>query len=366
MNDATLIYKHWNRCFSSSSTQQQSDFINQVQDKTFQQYTLYKPIWHKLFFKIEHFTTINRILSFKYWSHQKLINLFDDAEYYFGTRSLNQLEKQLFNAVTLIQSNDNELKVHLQTNQITFKLTPVINADQFKNNFEHVYFFSEWSRFINWNYFIISGSSVLANVINKNWTDEPHHDIDIYSHSISVIDFRQFINKIYLLLRQFGYLVTYDERGTLITFVLRINNFKRIRLQFIFTCKTITALTLNKIIENFDIDICQILYNVKENKILCTGAFIQSLQTEYIIPYRLIIHKSINQTKHISRIRKYFKKGFENILLPKSLPIASFEKLINYHDIKMDHVEAQETYCPKVIPCDFFEVQKKLLEILHQ
>ena len=146
----------------------------------------------------------------------------------------------------------------------------------------------------------------------------------------------------------------YLDHGNFVTFELCIKNMKRIRLQFIFTCKTITTLTLNKIIENFDLDICQLVYNVKENKILCTGAFIQSLKTEYIIPCCLMLTKHVNQMKQINRINKYFKKGFENILIPKNLSITLFEKLINYYHIKVEHLEAQEKYCSKIIPCDFF------------
>ena len=362
MNDPMLIYKQWFR--SSRYSRDQSKIILKFQDKTFQQYILYKPIWHKLFFNNELFRTIYRVLSFKYWSQQTLINLFDDAEYYLKTRTLNHLEKKLFNAVELIQYNNNKINIHLQENPIKFKLNPVIKFEQFKKNFNDLYFFDEWSNYINWNYFIISGSSVLATVINKNWTNEPHHDIDIYSHTINIVHFRKLINIMHLSFQNCGHL--YVDHGTFVTFELYGKNMKRIRLQFIFTCQTITILTLNRIIENFDLDICQLLYNVKENKIFCTGAFIQSLQTEYIVPYCLIINKNFKQIKQISRIIKYFKKGFQNMLIPKNLPVKRFEEIINYYHDKIENLEIEAKYCSKIIPCDFFEVQKNLLKILHK
>ena len=113
-------------------------------------------------------------------------------------------------------------------------------------------------------------------------------------------------------------------------------------------------------IENFDLDICQALYNVNAKQIPCTGAFIQSLKTEYIIPYYLMLINEINQNIHILRIKKYIKKGFIKLLLPKNLSMNTLEHLINnvtYEDV---------AYSRNIIPCDYYEVQKHLLLFLHE
>ena len=355
VNDPTLIYNKWKRIIGSSTNHQ---LIKELQDKTFQHYILYKQIWQKLFGNTMTFTAIYRILSFKYWSGQKLISLFDDTKHYLTTRSLNKIEKHLFNPVILKRIN-NTVKVCLAKDEYSFELKPVINFKQFQAVFNCMYYFEEWFKLINWDHFIISGSSVLASVINKNWTNEHKHDIDIYSHSINATTFKKYLETLHVTFSN-HYLYEYVDYGSIVTFTLHIRRKKKIKLQFIFTCFSITSLTLNKIIENFDLDICQVLYNVKEKKVLCTGAFIQSLKTEYVIPYCLMSNDKIDQSIQIIRINKYIKKGFTKMLLPKKLSINTFENLLN------NVIYKNVWYSCSIIPCDYFEVQKHLLMYLNK
>ena len=354
INNPVLIYNRWKYIIRYPKN---DVLVKKLQDKSFQQYILYKPIWRKIFSNTMTFNTIYRVLSFKFWSRQHLLNLFDHAEQYLTKRSLNNIEKQLFNPIKIKKVN-NALRLCLASNEYSFTLKCVKNFQQFETIFNSLYCFHKWSDLINWNYFVISGSSVLASVIKKNWTQEKKHDIDIYSHSINYITFKKYIKKLHAAFSNL-YSYEYEDYEHIVTFTLNIEK-RKIILQFIFTCPSITSFTLNKIIENFDLDICQVLYNVKDKQILYTGAFIQSLKTEYIIPYYLMSNNKINQDIHILRIKKYIKKGFIKLLLPKNLLINTLEHLINnvtYEDV---------TYSRNIIPCDYFEVQKHLLLFLHE
>ena len=352
INNPTLIYDRWRSIVRLPLNHL---LITELRDKTFQQYILFKPIWQKIFSNTKTFNTLYRILSFKFWSGQYLLNLFHNSEQYQVKRSLNNIEVELFNPIKIIKVS-NVFKIGLVNNE-SFMLKCAENYHQFEKNFQSLYHFDKWFDLINWNYFVISGSSVLASLINKNWTQDKKHDVDIYSHSINYITFKQHINKLHLTLRNLCF-YEYKDHRHLVTFTLSIKN-RKIILQFIHTCHTITLSTLNKIIENFDLDICQVLYNVNDKQILCTGAFIQSLQTEYIIPYYLISNVT-NQNTHISRIKKYIRKGFNKLLLPKKMSIKQFEYLLN--NVNCNVV----SYCRNTIPCDYFEVQKQLLSFIHR
>ena len=352
INNPTLIYDRWR---SIVRFPMNDLLIKELRDKTFQQYILYKPIWQRIFLNTKMFNTIYRILPFKFWSRQSLLDLFDTSEQYLVKRGLNNVEHELFNPIKIKKVN-NVFRICSANNEL-FMLKCVKNYQEFETVFKSLYHFDKWFDLINWNYFVISGSSVLASLINKNWTQNKKHDIDIYSHSINYITFKQHINKLHTTLRNIcSY--EYKDYQNLVTFILNIKN-RKIILQFIHTCHTITLFTLNKIIENFDLDICQVLYNVKDKQILCTGAFIQSLKTEYIIPYYLMSNK-VNQNTHILRIKKYITKGFNKVLLPKKISIKQLECLIN--NVNSNDV----SYCRNTIPCDYFEVQKHLLSFLHE
>ena len=358
INNPILIYNRWKYISRFPLNDALNDaLIKELQDKTFQQYTLYKPIWRKIFSNTMIFNTIYRVLSFKFWSRQHLLNLFDHTEQYLTKRSLNKIEKQLFNPIKIKKVN-NALRFCLASNECSFTLKCVNNFQQFETIFNSLYCFNKWSDLINWHHFVISGSSVLAAVIQKNWTQQKKHDIDIYSHSMNYITFKKYITKLHATISN-RYSYDYDDYERIATFTLNIEE-RKITLQFIFTCPSITIFTLNKIIENFDLDICQVLYNVNEKQILCTGAFIQSLKTEYIIPYYLMSNDKINQDVHILRIKKYIKKGFIKLLLPKKLSINTLEHSIN--NVTYDDV----AYSRTTIPCDYFEVQKHLLSFLHE
>ena len=356
-NNFMLITRNWNRIIFNSTNKH--TIIESFQNKTFQPYVIYKSIWNKLFFNTKIFSVLCRILSFKYWSEQTIINLFSDACNYLITRELNSIELHLFSPVILIQEND-KIKVSLDVPKHNMDLIPVLNFKQFQKTFNDLYYFNVWAKKINWNYFIISGSSVLAAVLNKNWTKHSKHDVDIYAHSMDYKTFKDFITKIRL---SFIWPYVYYNTGHITTFELFIHEDIIITLQFIYICKSITSSTLNRIIENFDLDICQVLYNVIENKVLCTAAFIQSLKTEYIIPYRLLLSKYICQDKQIYRIKKYFYKGFNKMLIPKTLSVNVFQKLINKPH---EHHQSQLCrYSHNIIACDYFDIQKKLLIYLN-
>ena len=65
INDPVLIYNRWKRIIRYPTN---DTLIKELQDKTFQQYTLYKPVWGKIFSNTMTFNTIYRVLSFKFLS----------------------------------------------------------------------------------------------------------------------------------------------------------------------------------------------------------------------------------------------------------------------------------------------------------
>ena len=88
-----------------------------------------------------------------------------------------------------------------------------------------------------------------------------------------------------------------------------INNW--VKLQFIYTVPWISA---DKILCNFDLDICQI--GIFGNKVVCTHAFIQAMATQTFMAYSLTSNSPENQ-KPLRRIKKYHNRGFTFIFPQK-------------------------------------------------
>ena len=71
----------------------------------------------------------------------------------------------------------------------------------FRSKFTKRYFVNIWAKYINWNTFIIAGSSVLACIIQgihtTRWLFEVTHDVDIFGININYIEFKREIEKNY-------------------------------------------------------------------------------------------------------------------------------------------------------------------------
>ena len=342
-NMSSLITPYWVKHVLNGDMK----LMHTLQLKTYQQYTIYKRIWFQLFYKTTTFKMMSRIMSFKYWSNQQLLNLFehDVCKY----RMLSTFEQVIFTPVHIYLDGTN---IHIAKNsQNKLHLEIANNMSKFTQTFEARYRFSTWSNYINWQYFIISGSSVLSCILNKDWTSQSHHDVDIYSHDIDINVFKTHVINVY---RQCGANATnYINKTKIMSFKLTFGTYT-MTLQFIFTCQ---SMNMNQIIENFDLDICQVLYDVRTNKIMCTMAFLQCLQTCYIIPYQLIIHDNIDNWKHIGRIKKYINRGFNQLLIPVKIPIKKLQDQLQVTFIN-DQRSDEQGYYKSIIPCDYYNVQE--------
>ena len=342
-NNPLLIQNHWSKLLPSNSVK----LLNLLQTKTYQQFKTYKQIWFDLFISTSTYKMISRIMSFRYWNGQQLINLFDNA-ITLNCRGLTELECTLFTPVH-IQSSDSVFTLSINSNnKLNYDL--VLDICTFKNLLFIRYEFAIWYKCINWNNFIISGSSILSCILNKNWTNEINHDIDIYAHSITIKSFMFQVLDIYTQLQP--YAANFSNIDNIISFELQKLN-SVIKLQFIFVCSHVTP---NRIIESFDLDINQVLFNVHSNKVLCTMAFIQCLQSNYIIPYQLIVEDTIYSHKHLQRVSKYIKRGFNQLLLPKRMCLDKFIHKLNAIN-ELDVILYHSNYYTSILPCDYYDVQ---------
>ena len=342
-NNPLLIQSHWSKLVPPNCMK----LSNLLQTKTFQQFKTYKKIWFDLFISTSTYKMISRIMSFKYWNGQTLINLFDNVNT-LSCRSLTKVECMLFTPVH-IELIDLDFTLSINScNKLTYNL--VLDICTFKQLLVSRYDFAIWHKFINWNNFIISGSSILSCIINKDWTDQVNHDIDIYAYAIDLKSFMFQVVDSYTQLQP--YADNFINIDNIISFELQnLNN--SIRLQFIFICSHVTP---NRILESFDLDINQVLFNVHSNQVLCTMAFIQCLKSNYIIPYQLIVEDTFYSHKHLQRVLKYIKRGFNQLLLPKRMCLDKFIDKLNVLN-QFDNLSYQSNYYNSILPCDYYDVQ---------
>ena len=342
-NNALLIKNHWSQLVSPENV----ELINLLQTKTYQQYKTYQKEWSDLFMSTSTFKLLSRLMPFKYWIGQELINLFDISKD-INSRPLTTFECKVFTPVHVNMINRTYKTSICSSNKLNHDL--ILDITAFKQLLADKYNFFNWYKFVNWKFFVISGSSIVSCFLNKDWTDQCNHDIDIYAYGIDIRTFLYLVNNTYTHLS--GYANNWLNLDNIVSFEIQSSEYS-IKLQFIFMCSQITP---SKIIENFDLDICQLLFDVQTDRLLCTMAFVECIRSNYIIPYQLIVEDKFCSWKNLQRVIKYIKRGFNQLLLPSNMPLCKFTHKLNI-STTFDSMPNSVNYYKSVIPCDYYNVQ---------
>ena len=309
--------------------------------------------WY-IFYKCTLFCALSRTLSFQPLQNYDIINLYSINLQY---RTLNFYEKQIFSPIKIVPNLTTYKILSINNNVSHFKLN---NKTIFINKFTTRYFLNIWVQYINWNKFVIAGSSVLACILQgietNNWLFELNHDVDVFAININYIEFhRQIINFQEQLQNN---IVSLTETQYVSTFCLRIEN-KYIHIQFIWLCK---YFNVNSILHNFDMDLVQCSFNPEKNIITTSIAFIQFINTGYATIYSLVNSKSIINIKSRNRMIKYIKRGFHHWLLPSKLNLNILQESLNEKISPTIHVIAND-YGFINWTNDSFNVQQHILQL---
>lgn len=297
-----------------------------------------------------------RLLSFQFWMTYKLFNIHDEN---ICNRTLNSLENNIFQHIYVNIKNEKFI-VHA-TNKKNGKKLDITKYKSFLMIFHFRYAFFDWRKFINWNHYFIAGSSVLSALIDIDWRDSDVHDVDIFSYGISLKQFNKEVLKFLSYFSDIYY--KFINRVNTKTIIVKIGH-KCVILQFIWLCKLGSP---QQIIHNFDLDICQCIFFPNEQKVMVSGAFIQAIQTGSIICYTMINNKQIMNIDTSIRLQKYIKKGFQYILIPKTMKLKFLQQCLNSKNekvvVKKNSIHRKE-YVLFNVAFDFFEIQKNFINLL--
>ncbi len=317
----------------------------------------------KIFNKTSIWNSLSRIVSYTSWNNFSISSLNNKL---FKPRELNINEQKVFNIVRINKYKNTFNCTIFKKNIYNKRSELVMNFGNFIKNFNSFYWFSCWKHLINWNNFCIAGGSILAALLNKDWTNETSHDVDLFAYEITHYEFCQQIQNILSKLDSNNCTFTNTFNVKTLKLSVYVNQhhvhlnqsrrvYETITIQFIFVACSITP---NIILHNFDLEIVQTMFQPNINTVFATDAFIQSLNTNTFIPYNLINHDKILSIKTIGRIKKYINRGFNQILIPKSMPIDVLSNALN----QTDKIIIPRLRGYLIINADNFEVQKKMIK----
>lgn len=367
IDEMAYIYHFWKQyLFGHGVVFSNKQFVEmysnlKLASKTRRKFTLYKTNW-KIFHQTTIHQTLCRILSFKFWSKQPL---FDVHQHKLQNRTLNFYEQNLFQCIKITNfiTHYKIQALKVEHNPVIGFATDISDIGDFVRNFERMYLFSRWVNFIDWDCFCVAGSSVVSALLNKDWTQQDSHDVNIFAHSISLKEFQMKVTNIHYHFGNFKY--EYVNKPTIKTFKIQMSH-SVIILQFIWQCK---IFQVNNILGNFDLDICQSAFLPNELKVVGTGAFIECIKTGCFMSYPLISEKRILRITTIKRIKKYINKGFRFLLIPKAMDSSLLESGLNEKQVYTPNNTSNIEYlfhelALMNISFDFFDVQRKFVSLL--
>ena len=289
---------------------------------------VYNATW-RIFYKCKLFLALSRTLSFQPLQKIEAINLYSIN---IESRMLNFYEKQIFSSIQIVPNGKNYTIMPINKNCSKFQLN---TKKIFINKFIQRYFINIWAKYINWDKFVIAGSSVLACIINgiqtKEWLFELNHDVDLFAININYVEFQREIINFQRHLQDI--IISVSKTKYVSTFCLFINN-EYIHIQFIWLCR---YFNIDSILQNFDMDLVQCSFNPQKNIIKTSFAFIQFINTGYATIYSLLNSKSIINIKSKSRLIKYINRGFHNWLVPKKLNLNILKQSLNEQISQTQH-----------------------------
>ncbi len=310
---------------------------------------------------------VGRLVSYKYNNDSPLLKL---NTIIFTNRALTSYKKDIFSCYKIcFDPVKHHYYVHLFTPDVT-QIRTHIDFTEFYKRFNVNYFFDRWEKYINWNNFTIAGGSVLACILNKDWTTDPTHDIDIFAINITYEEFTKSVMEFVFKLNEYKYEYANHQKIKIIKlYIEQISNniikYKIVIIQFIFQSEWIKQ---NSLLDSFDIDFVQCAFDPKNKCVKVTYAFVQAFNTNTLLCYSLIDYIPLLEHKPIIRIRKYADRGLNKILLAKAMPASTLTIALNtpkvpynpYTNYLLTHKDSHYL----TINCDYFNIREKMINLI--
>ena len=330
--------------------------------KSQQQYTMYQDSWYYYFNKSKIFNMLCRIIPFKSPCRTNLYNVHDVSH---NHRELYSMEKKLFKCLQIIQDEITfkftikELNSNVENSSMHYNSFNIVSHEMFENNFEVMFNFSEWKKFINWDNFIIIGPCVTSALFNKDIiiSTDKIETINIHSYNISYCAFETEIVNIHKQLLKVEeieniYLTFKNINKINKLFTLSVRG-RNINLNILHCC---SSQNLSHLL-NAETDLFQTVYLPTSNKVLATQAFHQCVVSGYVIPYTLMFESNYINYNAIMIIRELVHNNFNYFLIPKDVLLHVLYKalkdgfsknhVINYQQV--DFYNIQQTFITNFI-----------------
>ena len=355
--ESSLQYVNW------LNEEEKSILCLEFANKAEQIHTMYQFSWHQYFNKSNIFNSLCRILSFKNFCRINLENVYNAD---LTHRDLYSIEKNLFNCIQITNYNNvmvaQDVTQTINEGSMQYNQFNVVNYQTFQNNLKIMFYYSQWKKFINWNYFVIVGRAVSSALLNINVakkTDEAYI-INICSYGINNETFNQEILRINERLMKVEpfeeeeYIFTNtDKCNKIFTLTIENSDVKYIKLHFSYCC----SLDDLSHLLNVNTDMFQLVYLPQRHKIVGTPMFFQCIKSGYIIPYGVMLKKKYVNYEIIMVIQDLIYKHFNYFLIPKEASIEVLQQIL-YNEFSINHIicyqqvdlyDIQQTFITKYI-----------------
>lgn len=216
--------------------------------------------------------------------------------------------------------------------RMTYKVTEIktgvrtfnINSKQvFLYNLEQYYLFELIKYYVNWKAgFFVAGGAILTSLIAEI-QHTTRSDLDIFAFGMGSDEFDNHIEIFELNLMNDSVSFTF-KRSSFGTRTIELG--VGVTIQFIFICK---VETISSILNGFDHSILGVAYLPDKNTLVCTNAFLKSLDFGHSFIYTANNNKRILFLSLIQRLRKYARKNLKHFIVPTSVDLQLIEDLLN-------------------------------------
>ena len=240
--------------------------------------------------------------------------------------------KELCSMIESCNFNSNSLKCYHNNNWISFSVYCEYNLPCIRSTIEeeipihgkcipdyleNVYSFSKWQRTINWNVFFLSGDCIVNSLVPGHKFIESRN-IDIFSLNLSSNEYQEEINDIFTNLQREEILFNMTRvHPKITTFILIINDYIHIKIQFVYTCKYSTIATF---LSKHALGVSQIAYRPNTGDVLFTDAFLYWVKTSHCLIFNSckLNQRKKNRSLFFSLILNHLSKGIKQYQIPYS------------------------------------------------
>ena len=351
--ETSLQYVNW------LNEDEKSLLCLELANKAEQIHTMYQFSWYHYFNKSNIFNSLCRILPFK---NSFRINLENVYGIDLAHRDLYSMEKNLFKCIQI--TNYNYVMVAQDVTQIInesnmhYNQFNVVNHQTFQNNLNDMFHYSQWKKFINWDYFVMVGRAVSSALLNVNFAEKKDeiYIINICSYKINHETFNQEIlriNEKLMKVKPFEeneYIFTnIDKCNKVFTLTIGNADIQYIKLHFSYCC---SFDDLSHLL-NVTTDMFQLVYIPRKNKILGTPMFFQCIKSGYIIPYGVMLKKKYVNYEIITIIQDLIYKDFNYFLIPKEASMEILQQIL-CNEFSVNHI-----ICYQQV--DLYNIQNKFI-----